>query len=234
MRMRIFALAVALIMILALPAMATETVTVNGEGLVYMDADQATFYVGVRETGEDVMYVQNAVNQRIAEIIAAFEKIGIEKKDMSTNSINIYPVYDYSESGEKISGYSAYNSICVLTKDIARVGEYIDTAFANGANTLDSVNFSASDTTEASKQALKLAVKSAKDKAEVLAEAAGMEITGVQTINEQSAYSYGNGMLRYTESATMDMAAGTQILTSQLQVCANVSVTYTMQQVEFD
>jgi len=234
MKMRILALVVVLIMVLALPAMASGTITVNGEGVVYMDADQATFFVGVRETGEDVMYVQNAVNQRIAEIITAFEKIGIEKKDMSTNSINIYPVYDYSESGEKISGYSAYNSICVLTKDIAKVGEYIDTAFANGANTLDSVNFSASDTTEASKQALKLAVKSSKDKAEVLAEAAGMEIIGVEAINEQSAYSYGNGMLRYAESAAMDMVTGTQILTSQLQVCANVSVTYSIQPVEYE
>lgn len=228
MKIKLLALFFVLVIAVSSVAMAAETVTVQGEGLVYMDADQATFYVGVRETGDDVMYVQNAVNERIAGIIDTFTKLGIEKKNMSTNSINIYPQYDYSSVGEKIVGYTAYNSICVLTKEIDKVGEYIDAAFAAGANTLDSVNFSASDTTEASKQALQLAVKSAKDKAEVLAAAAGMEIAGIQEIVEQSGYSYGNGMLRYAEAASMDYATGTQVLTSQLQVCANITVTYEM------
>ena len=151
---------------------------------------------------------------------------------MATNSINIYPEYDYSSRGEEISAYTANNSICVLTKDIDKVGEYIDAAFAAGANTLDNVVFSASDTTEASKQAMSLAVKSARDKADVLAAAAGMKVMGVMEITEQAAYSYGNGMLRYAETAAMDMAAGTQVLTSQMQVCANVSITYNMEPAE--
>lgn len=233
MKYKVFTVFLALMLVLCVPAFAAGTVTVQGEGLVYMDADQATFHIGVRESGDDVMYVQNAVNERIAKIIDAFIGIGIEKKDMATNSINIYPVYDYTETGEKISGYSAYNSIRVLTRDINKVGEYIDAAFAAGANTLDSIDFSASDTTDASKQALTLAVKSARDKADVLAAAAGMKVTGVQQINEQAAYSYGNGMLRYAESAAKD-AAGTQVLTSQLQVCANVSVTYTMEPADYE
>ena len=233
MKQKFVILAMITMFVLAVPAaFAAQTVTVQGEGLVYMDADQATFYVGVRETGKDVMFVQNAVNERIDSIISAFTEIGISKKDMATNSINIYPVYDYSESGEEISAYTANNSICVLTKDIDKVGQYIDAAFAAGANTLDSVVFSASDTTEASKQALALAVKSARDKADVLAEAAGMEVVEVLEISEQSAYSYGNGMLRYSESVAADAAAGTQVLSSQMQVCANVSITYSMQSAE--
>lgn len=232
MRTKFLSILLVLMLVLCGSAMAAQTVTVQGEGVVYMDADQATFYVGVRETGEDVMFVQNAVNERIASIIDAFIELGIDKKDMATNAINIYPEYDYSSIGERITGYTAYNSICVLTKDIDKVGEYIDAAFAAGANTLDSVNFSASDTTKASKQALQLAVKSAKDKADVLAAAAGMEVGDVVSITEQSAYSYGNGMLRYAVAESTDMAAGTQVMTSQLQVCANVNVTYTMVPVE--
>lgn len=225
---KLLAAIVAIMMILCASAIAAETVTVQGEGVVYVDADRASFYVGVRKTGADVMFVQNSVNENISKIIAAFTEIGIEKKNIATNSINIYPVYDYTEAGEQISGYTAYNSICVQTDKIDKVGEYIDAAFAAGANTLDGVNFEAADTTEASKQALKLAVKSAKDKAEVLAEAAGMELGNVESITEQSAYSYGNGMLRYAESAVADTAYETQVLTSQLQVCASVSVTYNM------
>ena len=228
MKKRCFAAVIFMLFVICMPALATETVTVQGDGVVYLDADQATFYVGVSETAEDVMIVQNAVNERIDSIIATFEKIGVEKKNMATNAINIYPVYDYTETGDRITGYTAHNSLCIQTDQIDKVGEYIDAAFAAGANTLDSVNFSAKDTSEASKQALRLAVKAAKDKAEVLAEAAGMQLGDVEQITEQSAYSYGNGMFRYTEAASEDKAAGTQVLTSQFEVCASVSVTYCM------
>lgn len=231
MKIRMLCCLMALLMLFSTSALAGETVTVQGEGLVYLDADRASFYVGVRENGEDVMFVQNAVNERIANVINVFTQMGIDKKDMATNAISIYPVYDYSDGGEKITGYTAYNSICVQTGEIDRVGEYIDAAFEAGANTLDSVDFSAVDTSEASKQALQLAVKAARDKADVLAEAAGMKVVSVESIVEQSGYSYGNGLFRYAESASTNDAAGTQVITSQLQVCANVSVTYEMEPV---
>jgi len=162
--------------------------TVQGDGVVYMDADQATITIGVREAAPDVMKAQSAVNGKMAAIIQVLTEKGIEKNNLFTNTIGIYPNYDYSGSDEKIAGYTAYNSVSVLTTDIEQVGAYIDSAFAAGANTLDNVQFSASDTQAANDQALTLAVKNAMDKANVLAKAAGMEVKFIKAIHEGTGY----------------------------------------------
>lgn len=201
-----------------------ETIlSVQGSGVVYMDADQATITLGVRETAADVMAAQSAVNGKMAAIIDVLIEKGIEEKNLYTNTINIYPNYDYSESDNKIIGYTAYNSITALTADIDKVGAYIDSAFAAGANTLDNVQFSASDTQAANDQALELAVKNALDKANVLAKAAGMEIKLIKEIHEGTNYNSMNTAYRADkfESAA---AGSTQVFASQLQISASVSI----------
>lgn len=207
-------------------AMAEEGVlTVQGNGAVHMDADRATITVGVREIADDVMAAQSLVNEKIDAILKQLTDMGVNMQDIYTDSINIYPKYDYSASEEKIVGYTAYNSISATTDDIDNVGTYIDAAFAAGANTLDNVVFSASDSQDAAYQALELAVKDASEKAKVLAEAAGMQLGGIVEIEEQSSYSYNSPTFRYA-APSADSAAGTQVIASQLQLSATVSVKY--------
>ena len=207
-------------------AMAEEGIlTVQGNGVVHMDADRATITVGVREIADDVMAAQSLVNEKIDAILKRLTDMGVNMQDIYTDSINIYPNYDYSASEEKIVGYTAYNSISATMDDIDNVGTYIDAAFEAGANTLDNVVFSASDSQDAAYQAVELAVKDASEKSKVLAEAAGMQLGGIVEIEEQSSYSYNNPTFRYAE-ASVDSAAGTQVIASQLQLSAAVSVKY--------
>ena len=55
--------------------------------------------------------------------------------------------------------------------------------FSAGANTLNGISFSASDTSEAKAEALREAVADAKNKADVLAEASGLKITGIESLS---------------------------------------------------
>ena len=74
------------------------------------------------------------------------------------------------------------------------VGNIIDVCFAAGANTLNGISFSASDTEEAKTDAMQKAVADARKKAEVLAEASGMKITSIEIITEGGVYSYENNV----------------------------------------
>lgn len=206
-------------------AMADAKVTVQGSGTVLMDADRATIRVGVRETAADVIAAQSAVNERIQAVVEAMTAMGVDAGDIYTNMIGIYPNYDYSGETERITNYTAYNDISVITSDIADVGKYIDAAFEAGANTLDGVSFSASDTTDAVNQALALAMSNAMEKAKALAEAAGMELSGIDEIRESYGYSGGNSPVMYarTESAK---DAGTRVMASQLEITACVEVQF--------
>ena len=102
---------------------------------------------------------------------------------------------------------------------------------ADGANTLNGITFSAKDTEEASAESLKKAVADAKAKAEILAEAAGLKITGIETISEGGVFSYDNNVSNFSARGTMtkEEAAdgGTLVQAAKMIVSASVTVTFT-------
>lgn len=221
-------------MILALicaGALAEGVLNVSGTGTVYMTADRVSATMGVTMTGEDVAEMQREVNATLNTICAALTEAGLEENEISTNSIYIYPQYDYSENVQKLVGYSISSSINVTTDDVDSIGEYIDAAFAAGANTFDSISFSATDTAEAKKQALEIAVQSAMEKAEVIANAVGGALGELKAVSEGDAGMYSNvyednaGDARvYAEKAIA--GSGTSVHAAQISVTANVQLTY--------
>lgn len=228
---KILACALALMLALACAGALAEgaTLTVQGAGMVEVDADCATICVGVREAAADVQEAQAAVNEKLAAVVDALSAMGIGGEHISTNTISIYPNYDYSSDMEQIVGYSANNSILVTTGDIDSVGTYIDAAFAAGANSLDYVEFTASNTDAAGSQALALAVGNAQDKARVLAEAAGKRVGAILEIREGTSNEYDMPVMY---ARTEDAGAGTQVFASKQRVTAAVSVVFELADAE--
>ncbi len=222
---------VALLMILAVALMGIGalaeggTLSVQGVGIVTVDADRATICLGVRESAKDVMTAQNTVNEKMNAVIAALGEAGLSSDAMGTGSIGIYPNYDYSGEVEQIVGYTANNSLVFTVADMDAVGSYIDAAFAAGANSLDYVDFSATDTDEAAERALALAVESARKKAQTLAAAAGVELGDILEIrdNAEIGYEITNA---YAASEDAGRGAGTEVLPSRQQVNATVTITF--------
>lgn len=205
------------------------TLSVRGVGVVGVTADQARIVLGVRESAKDVLTAQATVNGKINAIFDALLEAGVEQKDIGTESLYIYANYDYSGDEPRLVSYTATNTLAVLVTDMERVGELIDIAFACGANTLDTVELSAKDTEEAQQQALRLAVESAFSKGEVIADAAGMTIASVVSIEEAVDYygsDYGAKYLNargVTESAA---DSATSVQASTLSVTATVLVEF--------
>lgn len=210
-------------------AMAEGLLNVSGSGTVYMTADRVSATMGVTMTGEDVGKTQKKVNEILNAICAALAEAGLEESSISTNSIYIYPQYDYSSNVQKLVGYNISSSINVLTSDIDNIGRYIDAAFAAGANTFDSISFSATDTAAAKKQALEIAVANAMEKAGVIAATSGRELGELKSISEgtENYYVYENnaGDARvYADK--VEAAAGTSVHAAQISVSAEVQLSY--------
>ena len=66
------------------------------------------------------------------------------------------------------------------------VGALIDAAFQAGANTLDQVQFTVQDDTQAREQALTGAIEDAMRKAEVMASAAGMAVDSIEPLRKDT------------------------------------------------
>ena len=183
-------IALFLMLALLLSAAAAETkITVTGTGETQVSADTAIISLGVSARDKDVLQAQQKVNETIAAIRKALLDNGVEETCINTDYLNIYAIYDYSTDQEELAAYNANSTLAIKVTDISTVGALIDAAFAAGANTLNGITFSASDTEEANAESMKKAVAAAKAKAEVLAEASGLKITGIETIAEGGVYS---------------------------------------------
>ena len=207
-------------------AYADSEITVTGTGEILIPADVAVVTLGVSAVDRDVLKAQAKVNETIADIREALIAGGVHEEDINTDYINIYAVYDYSGGTEELTAYNANSTLAIRISDVERVGEVIDTAFENGANTLNGINFSATDTSEAEEKALKAAVKDAREKASVIAEASDLQLKGIRSITEQGSYTAdrGNGKI-FAAEASADGAA-TVVQAAKLTVSSSVTITF--------
>ena len=228
---KILALLAASVLLTACSSAAAETrIAVNGTGETRISADTAVISLGISARDRDVLKAQQTVNENIAGIRQALLSNGVAEENINTDYMSIYAIYDYNEDVEKVQAYNASTTLAVKVTDMDSVGKLIDEAFAAGANTLNGISFSASDTDEARDESLKAAVGEARAKAEVLAEASGLKITGIETISEGNVYSYDNSVSNFSAKrmeGTADTGYGTMVQAAKLIVSVTVSITFT-------
>ena len=228
---KLMILALALLMTMGCVAhaetVADATISATGSGIVMVESDMATVYLGVMEYSSDVREAQDAVNNKIAAIRAALVEAGVDNSDINTDSIYIYANYDYTDDRQRVIGYNATNSLSVRTTEIDKVGALIDTAFAAGANQLNNVEFSCQDTSEAQAKALAMATQNAMGKAKVIAEAAGVQLGSIQAIVEGGGSSYDSGLnIAFDRVTAAEDAAGTDVRAAMISISASVKVEY--------
>jgi len=208
---------------------ALPQLTVTGSATVSLPADAAMIMLGVREIAPNVRDAQAAVNTKIAAIRAALVGIGIDNADIDTESLYVYANYNYSSGLEEVISYSANNTLRITVRDIAQAGAVIDTAFAAGANTLENTTFFASDDSAARDQAYAEAVAAALHKGDIIAAAAGMNIHSIASITENVNNGwYETGIKMNSIVAEDAAAAGADIQASNVNVTAEVSITFTL------
>ena len=211
-------------------ACADTKITVSGTGETQVSADTAIISLGVSARDQDVLKAQQKGNETIAAIRKALTENGVAEECINTDYMNIYAMYDYSDGQEQVSAYNANSTLAIKVTELEKVGLVIDLAFASGANMLNGITFSASDTEAAREESLKKAVEDAGKKAEVLAEASGLTITGMETLSEGNVFSYDNSVGNFSAKRleeTADAAVGgTVVQAAKLIVTATVNVTF--------
>jgi hypothetical protein len=162
-----------------------RSISVSGSGQAYLVPDIAYIYVGVHTeklTASEAMTENNAQTQKMIQALTDF---GIDAKDIRTTNFSIWPMDKYdpltgAATGEKV--YSVDNTVYVTVRDLAKLGDLLDTVVSAGANTVNSIQFDVANKDEALKQARADAVKNAAKQAQELADAAGVKLGEIQSI----------------------------------------------------
>lgn len=197
------------------------TITAYGEGEVAAAPDAASVVLSVK-TRENTAKVAQTANAKAANnIIAAVKNLNIASEDIKTSAYNVYPTYD--NNNKKIVGYSAENSITVKIKGADKVGDVIDAALNAGANQVSSVRFYISNTKALENEALTLAIKNAREQADVTARALGVKIAGIKKAEPRVNH-------RSTQNSRMLMKSvandSTPIEAGEVFVTANATVEF--------
>ena len=175
---------------------APAMLSLTGEGPIRAKPDMATLSLGVvaeAATARDALAENTA---RMAEIIAALRAEGIESRDLQTADFSIDPRYsepprtpDAQPFTPKIVGYSVRNSLTVRIRDLERTGALLDKAVTLGANSISGPNFTVADPSALEDAARKAAMRDARRKADLYAEAAGVTLARILRIDEAGNFS---------------------------------------------
>jgi uncharacterized protein YggE len=206
-----------------------RTLNVNGLGQVNLTPDIAYIYIGVHTEGATASEAVDANKSQTNSLISSIKKSGVDEKDIRTTNFSIWPSQQYGPDGT-ISGtvYMVDNTVYITVRELDGLGDLLDSAISAGANTINSIQFDVADKAQALKDARTKAVADAQAQAQELAEAAGVSLGEIQTINfyENSAYPVdmgkGGGGVAY------DAASAVPIQPGQLTVSVNVNLTYSI------
>ena len=171
------------------PATPPNALTVVGQGEATGTADMALVSLGVTTNGASAQEAMSANSTAMSAVIAKVKAQGVADKDIQTSEISLVPVQGQSKSSDtqqppQIVGFTASNSVIVTVRDLKKVGPVLDVAIAAGANSASGVSFGIADPTSLQQTALQNAVKAARGRADAMAAAAGVKVTGVLSISE--------------------------------------------------
>jgi uncharacterized protein YggE len=207
---------------------APRTLSVTGRGEVLLTPDIAQISIGVRTESEDVAEAMASNTSQVQEVIDVLVAQGVSERDIQTNNFSIYPQQQYDEKGQVIAtAFIVENTVNVTVRDLESLGALLDAAVTSGANSIYGIQFDLEDKTEATSEARQAAVENARAQAEELAQAAGVTLGEIQSIN---AYSTTPGPIFYGRGGVAEQAAAdVPISPGQLSITVEVNVIYTIE-----
>ena len=207
------------------PTKPQGTIVVSGTGRVMLDPDIAELRLGVAVSRPSVEAARAAAAEAMTAILAAVTAAGVAKRDVRTTLLSVQPRYDYRDGkAPTLTGYDLANVVEITVRDLATLGGVVDGALTAGATSLDGLTFRVDDPREAEHAARTAAVVEARARADVLAAASGVTITGVSDIIEG-----GPGPIWPQPKATrmlMAADAGTPVEAGTTEIAVTVTVTF--------
>jgi uncharacterized protein len=208
-------------------------IMVSGEGTVSVRPDIAKLALGVEASEPTVAAARERAATAMQAVQDALGRLGVAERDIRTQQFNIYPQYDYPRDGgtPRIVGFVVSNMVTVTVRDLDRTSEVLDSAVAAGGDSVrvNGISFTVENPEEFLSNAREEAVNVARQRAEVLARAAGVTLGTARSISESTSY-YPPPYPEFARSAQAGDAVSTPINPGEQELKVFVSVVYNIAQ----
>lgn len=156
----------------------TGFVEVSGSGLVMVSPDRAVVSFAMETRAASAAGAASANADAMDRVLGAVRGASLPGLELSTFGYSLQPEYSTANNQRtrEIVAYIVHNNVRATVSDVDAVGRLIDVAIGAGANRVADISFSASDTGDAEREALAMAVRDARAQAEVIAQALGRRL----------------------------------------------------------
>lgn len=180
---------------------APRTITVSAEGAVRTKPDMATVSIAIGRRAETPQEALAQVSAAMSPVIERLIAAGVSSSDIQTTMLALEADYEWTDGTEEFLGYMAGAQLTVTILDLDRLDGILGAVVAEGVNRILGVRFGLRDEATALDTARVAAVAAARDRAQLYAEAAGVDLGDLLTLNER-------------QGETMDLAAytGTRVV----------------------
>lgn len=223
--------------VLAAEEMPYPRIMVNGQGVASVAPDMAVLSLTVTREADSAKDALKAGSSAMAGVLAAMKKAGIADRDLQTSGFSIHPRYTHPTSksasqnnAPRIVGYTVRNALKVKVRNIENVGAILDQSVTLGVNEGGNIQFTNDDPSATITAARVAAMKDAADKANTLAEAAGVKVGKILEISEQSYYPSPSPAPMARMQSASDYAGAVPVAAGENTYNVSVSVNYAIDQ----
>ena len=205
---------------------AGEGISVTGVGRVAVEPDVAIVSLGVEVQATTVSRARSEAAEAMQDVRDSLADNGVEDTDIQTRFFNIFPQFDFERRTPEIIGFTVSNQVEIKVRDIDSVSDVLDDAITAGGDAIrvNGIRFEVDEPEQFFEEARRLAVEDARERAEQLADLAGVSLGEAMSISESS----GGGIA--IPVAAFDARAegfgGTSIAPGQGEIVLTVFVLY--------
>jgi uncharacterized protein len=144
-------------------------IVTNAEAHAEVQADRAQLLVAVETRGATAAAAASENSRLTRATLDTLRAAGLSREQLGTFGYSVEPQYTQA----KVTGYIARNTVRVDIRKVDDAGRIIDAALAGGATNIGSLQFTASNSDSARREAFARATAQAHGDAEAVARAAG-------------------------------------------------------------
>ncbi len=214
-------------MTLSISAIADSNgVQVSGTATISAVPDIAQFSFAVNGRGKSLPELKLDIDKKTAAVIALSKKLGVKNKHISSAEISIHP--QYNRQSRELVGYNVSRNISVELHNLDRYTALVNGAIESGITTINNINLGLKDRDVLAAEALASAVKAARQKANIIASNAGIQLGKIISVHETGS-NFQNRRYEAKQMALSDSAVAEVFEPGEISVVATVMVVFAIQ-----
>lgn len=210
-----------------------RTISITGVGEVSAVPDVSTINFTIRSSNDsnDTQALQDEVAKKADAVFAKLKELGIEEKDLQTSNYSVNPKYSYKDGVSTVVGYEASESINVKVRNTENVSKVLNVLALEQVTEVYGPNFDVDDIQKVKDEARDLAIKDAKEKADVLSKSLGVKIKRIVGYSDDTGNYAPIPMMYSAKAEVMNQVGGAMgrdanIVEGEQKVNSTVTITF--------